>query len=404
MKILFLSELFYPHGGGAELATYLYAKLLSERNFRVAVITNRFDGEPKVSKNGNVTLYRLRLFDMGESAKYSTLFRTDILFSSFIRKMINWADVVYVPRFWYSAIPLAKAYKKPVVVHLHDYISICPLSNFFNVAKDSACDRKGFFCSQKCIYLYEKLNNRSFRGIIESMFFNQTVGHLLGRVIGLSDAVICVSNVQKNFLLKNGNLLPSKTYVVYNPLPEVPENNLEVLGDNFGYFGGPSYLKGFHVLCKAAAFARRVKPITIYATKFQDVKNISLFKRFGIIAYGKLDLIDLKGIYKRIKAVLVPSIWEETWGYVVSEALLKGKIVIASRVGGIPEQVAGCEGAFLIEPGDHKALAENILHVSGLSKSRVIELGMKNRELIMKKFDNEITTRKFVSILERVMN
>jgi hypothetical protein len=49
MNILFLSELFYPHGG-AELATYLYAKLLSEAGFNAVVITNRFTGESDVSK------------------------------------------------------------------------------------------------------------------------------------------------------------------------------------------------------------------------------------------------------------------------------------------------------------------------------------------------------------------
>lgn len=47
LRILFLSELFYPHGGGAELATYLYAKLLSSAEFNVVVVTNRFSGEPE---------------------------------------------------------------------------------------------------------------------------------------------------------------------------------------------------------------------------------------------------------------------------------------------------------------------------------------------------------------------
>jgi len=45
MNILFLSEWFYPHGSGAELATYLYAKLLNEADFNVVVTTNRFAGE-----------------------------------------------------------------------------------------------------------------------------------------------------------------------------------------------------------------------------------------------------------------------------------------------------------------------------------------------------------------------
>ena len=124
MNILFLSELFYPYGGGAELATYLYAKLLNKAEFKVVVVTNRFAGESEVLKNGNLTVYRLPLFKKGGSVKYSVLKRFDVLLSSFMRKMVKWADAVYIPRFWYSAIPLAKAYGKPVITHLHDYIPI----------------------------------------------------------------------------------------------------------------------------------------------------------------------------------------------------------------------------------------------------------------------------------------
>jgi len=43
-----------------------------------------------------------------------------VLFSSFLREVIRWADLAYVPRFWYSAIPFARAYGKPVVTHLRE--------------------------------------------------------------------------------------------------------------------------------------------------------------------------------------------------------------------------------------------------------------------------------------------
>ena len=56
-NILFLSELFYPHGGGGELATYLYAKLLAKEDFAVKVVTNRFLEEPKKCQDGNLEIY-----------------------------------------------------------------------------------------------------------------------------------------------------------------------------------------------------------------------------------------------------------------------------------------------------------------------------------------------------------
>jgi hypothetical protein len=37
------------------------------------------------------------------------------------RKLVKWADIVYIPRYAYPLIPVAKALGKRVVVHLHDY-------------------------------------------------------------------------------------------------------------------------------------------------------------------------------------------------------------------------------------------------------------------------------------------
>jgi glycosyltransferase involved in cell wall biosynthesis len=211
-----------------------------------------------------------------------------------------------------------------------------------------------------------------------------------------------VSNAQKNLLLRNGAVLPSKVYMIYNPLPEITEASLEIQAGDFGYFGGPSYLKGFHVLCKAAAFVKGVKSITIHATKFSGADNQGGFLNFGIVTYGKLDPVSYRALHKKIMTVVIPSLWEEPLPYVVSEALVSGRIVIASRVGGIPEQVAGCDGAFLFDVGDYKQLAERILYVENLSQEDKRELGLKNRECIMKRFDNKKIIAVFSDLIMRV--
>ena len=73
MNILFMSEVFFPHGSGAEYATYLYAKLLKEEGVNVSVITNRFEGEAAFSEEGTLRIYRLSLFKNAGSLKYSVL-------------------------------------------------------------------------------------------------------------------------------------------------------------------------------------------------------------------------------------------------------------------------------------------------------------------------------------------
>jgi len=407
VNILFLSELFYPHGGGAELATYLYANLLSEAGFNIIVVTNRFIGELGVSRSKNLTVYRLPLFKGTESVKYSILRRVDVLFSSFMKKLMKWANVVYVPRFWFSAILLAKAYKKPVVTHVHDYIPICPLSNLYDVSKDAICDRKNAFCSVNCIYAYERNGRRSLKAALKSVLLNSSFGWYFGRVVGLSNAVICVSKAQRDLIVKNCALLRSKIHVIYNPLPETSRIDMDI-GDDLGYFGGPSYMKGFRVLCKAAAYVNQVKhkPLRIRATKFSGFnKQVGkLLNELGIFAYGKLSNDEYRDLYKRIKAVIVPSVWAEPLPYVVTEAIMSGRLVVASSIGGIPEQVTGCKGAFLFDAGDYRRLAESILYVEGLSREKAVELGVKNREFVVKKFNNEEIAREFSNLLNEVID
>ena len=405
MNVLFLSELFYPYGGGAEYATFLYAELLSQASFNITVVTNKFDGEPEVSRHGKLTIYRLPLLGKSGSVKYAILKRFDVLFSSFMRKMMKWADVIYIPRFWYSAIPLAKAYRKPVIMHLHDYIPICPLSNMYDVSKDAVCDHNSLLCQPRCIYVYEKTRGRVFTETLTSIALNSTIGRCLGKFVKFSDAVICVSKVQRGMIIKKESSLRDKTYVIYNPLPEL--SYIEMEGDDFGYFGGPNYLKGFRTLYRAMMYINNAdqRVMKIHATKFpgsskQFAKSLS---RMGISLYGKLDNDEYEKLYKQIRAVIVPSLWHEPWPYVVVEALVQGRFVIASRIGGIPEQVEGCKGVMLFEAGNHNKLADSMEFVAGLEREKMVDLGFQNRETFLKRFDNESSLKGFISVCEHLI-
>jgi len=404
MNVLFLSELFHPHGSGAELATYIYAKLLSEADFNVVVVTNRFAGESEFSKSGNLMVYRLPLFKKSESVKYSILRRFDILLSGFMKKLMKWADAVYIPRFWYSAIPLAKAYGKPVVVHLHDYIPICPLANFYDSSKDTICNRNSRLCSSKCIYVYEKNQGRDFNETLTSVVLNLTLGRYLGRLVRLSDAIICVSKTQRDIITKATPSLGSKIHAIHNPLPNLSYMDIE--GDDFGYFGGPSYLKGFNSLCRALVHINHCGPVRIHATNFPNLteEGFEPLHNIGILSYGRLGYDLFEKVYRQIRAVIVPSVWPEPLPYVVSEAILRGRLVIASNIGGIPEQIGDTLDTFLFYPADIERLAELIEHVNDLDRQTIIDLASKNREIFLKKFDNERILLDFINMLNRTVS
>ncbi|MEM4474689.1 MAG: hypothetical protein QXY75_06915, partial [Candidatus Bathyarchaeia archaeon] len=73
MKILILSELFYPHGSGAELATWLYVKMLAEEGFKITVVTSKFPNESSFEVlNERIRIYRLPINVM-IGTRYCTL-------------------------------------------------------------------------------------------------------------------------------------------------------------------------------------------------------------------------------------------------------------------------------------------------------------------------------------------
>jgi glycosyltransferase involved in cell wall biosynthesis len=405
MNVLFLSELLYPHGGGAEYATFLYAKLLSQAGFDIIVVTNRFSGESEVSREGTLTICRLPLLGKSESVKYAILKRFDVLFSGFMTKMMKWADVVYVPRFWFSAIPLAKALRKPTVTHLHDYIPICSLAILYDETKAKTCDRRGIICSPKCIYAYEKSHDRNFQETLTSVILNSSVGRYLPKFIDISDAIICVSKSQKRIIAEKEPSLREKLHIIYNPLPKL--SIIEINGSDFGYFGGPDVLKGFRVLCQALSSLNHAgsRLMRIHSTKFYAPSEqvARALNGLGFLLYGKLDKSELDKVYENIRAVVVPSVWHEPWPYVVVEALVQGRFVIASRMGGIPEQVEGCKGAMLFDAGNYNKLADSMEFVAGLEREKIVDYGFQNRETFLKRFDNESSLKGFISVCEHVI-
>ena len=54
--------------------------------------------------------------------------------------------------------------------------------------------------------------------------------------------------------------------------------------------------------------------------------------------------------------LLAPSQWPESFGLAVREAAARGVYVVASRSGGVTEDMQGLSNATLIEPGDFESL------------------------------------------------
>ncbi len=93
----------------------------------------------------------------------------------------------------------------------------------------------------------------------------------------------------------------------------------------------------------------------------------------------------LVNVLQRVSDVIIQKSTKEGFGLTVTEALWKGKPVIASNIGGIPLQIEDGVNGFLLPPNDLQGFAEkaiDILKDANLAK----KLGEKGKEVVREKF------------------
>lgn len=112
----------------------------------------------------------------------------------------------------------------------------------------------------------------------------------------------------------------------------------------------PHPLKGVEI---ALQLARRHPNIPfIFVESWQLRPSRRLLLRWRVRSGGNITLrsstLDMRSVYRDTKIMLVPSLWFEAWGRVVSEAQVSAIPALASNRGGLPESVG--EGGILVDP------------------------------------------------------
>jgi glycosyltransferase involved in cell wall biosynthesis len=73
--------------------------------------------------------------------------------------------------------------------------------------------------------------------------------------------------------------------------------------------------------------------------------------------YGFVDGAERIRLLSTADCVVLPSLWPENAPVTIQEAFQSGPVVIASRIGGIPEMVRDGVNGLLVEPGDESGIA-----------------------------------------------
>jgi len=398
-RILVLTKLFWPEGGGAELATYLIIKDILSKYFDVTIVSGTRNPEPDILK-------RARYVHWGAlEARYKPIeWIKTFTGIGWIRNLIEEVDIVYIPS--HTLIPLTIAVKTinpraKVALHLHNY----QLLTYTSIV---LAGREPDVATDIIVELGE--HKSLLRALLAS--FGHYINYINRLAAMLADKVICVSHRQCEIILRHIPGIKNKAEVIYNPPPPIPTINKGVSEEpTLIYAGGASYIKGFQILIKALTKTLRKHEARAYiilgkAYPKEKAFVMKLAREVNgkLIPLDKLPRIEYLKLHEYAWALLFPSISEEPLPYAIVEAMLIGTIPIASRVGGIPEIVKGSSAdEYLFMPGNINEFLNKIEDLLSKTKDYITEAEIELREHTYKLFDRRNIEKGVVDLFESLL-
>ncbi|MEM4888944.1 MAG: glycosyltransferase family 4 protein, partial [Thermosphaera sp.] len=343
----------------------------------------------------------VRVVDFLKASNKVELFAKILANRRFAEKAVKRADVVYIPRFSYPVIPVAKKLGKKVIVHLHDYQPV----SYTAVILSSEVERP--MRDLKRTFMLEYASKPLPVALASTLATPLT--KLIRRWVGAADNVVCVSRRHEEVLLKLAPEYKGKTTVIYNPLPELPSTKKNLSEKPvLVYSGGDSYVKGFHTLLEALRLLgkRGQTSFKLVLTNRYSQKSIEVIeflkKRYNldIQILGRIKYEEVVKLHSQAWALLFPSLWEEPLPYVVVESMIMGTIPISSKLGGIPELIKGT----LVEkitfpPGNYHMLADRVETLLSMSREILYSFGSELREFILGRLNDKGVLKSFMRLL-----
>jgi len=387
MKVLFVTDLFYPFVGGGEVLIKILAENLVKRGHNATIITSHISGSKKEEIQNGVIIKRVNI----------PLGRYNFTISGTLKAFFENFDVIYTQTFVSAgAAWLIKNIKrKPCMLTVH------------------ALERKNW---------YEYFG--FFRGII-SEFLEQRIVHRN------FDLFVPVSLYLKNLLRYEG-VPDEKIKVILNGIdhnvfnPKVSGKKIrKKLGlgkKKFVFFyGRPAPEKGFDYFIESAKKLLKKKDVVFGAMiPYQNMhkKYIDLLeKTFGRLIESDVNIggkvittpeenffiipprkqKDVPEVVASTDIVVIPSLGEG-FGLTTLEACAMGKPVVATNVGAIPEKIIDGLNGMLVNPRNSDEITNK---VSFLLKnpSFAKKIG-KNASKMSKIYDLNKTIAQYLEVFE----
>lgn len=257
----------------------------------------------------------------------------------------------------FSVVEVLKKHNIPVVMTMHDLIFACP--NYTMLTHGKVCEAcvNGSVVNcikEKCV---KDSIAKSTLAALEKVYLKRK------KYYDLIDLYITECNQYKGLMEKSKiTRSPIRKMSNFLPIDQKYEFNSNY-EDYVLYFGRFSREKGILTLLKAhkESGCKRKLILVGAGPQLPEIeKYIADNKLINIELPGAIYGEQMEDIIEKSRVIVVPSEWYENCPYALLQSLAKGKIVIASRIGGLPELIKEEKTGFLFEAGNSTDLMHNI--------------------------------------------
>lgn len=236
----------------------------------------------------------------------------------------------------------------PYVITIHDAWWICERQ--FMIRPDNT------YCGQTTIDL------KVCAGCVADSAFTYKRFHYLSGILEQAALLLTPSAFQRDLMLANGwpadTVRVNENGVLLPQRPRTPRRPGSPV--RFAYLGGPAVQKGYFWLKQIMeGLSERNWTLTITDIMRrlggESIRAGDWKTRGKIRIVPPFDQANMDAFYDGIDVLLVPSLWKESFGLVVREALARDIWVIATDSGGVTEAIVENENGNVVPLGDTAA-------------------------------------------------
>jgi glycosyltransferase involved in cell wall biosynthesis len=300
----------------------------------------------------------------------------------------------------------------------HNPINIIKLAHIFKKDNIKILHTHGYFASSFA-RLSAILAQVPIRlTTITSVYYENKLKHfLIEKLLSFfTDRIVCVSSIVKDFIKEKESIAEKKLFLLYNGINIKKPKYLDELCYRWHIYPGDKVIgtvarlepaKGIEFLIKAAREILK----QFYKVKFLIVgdgsqrdflerltKELNLDEKVIFTGYmpEPQDVIDLMDVF------VMPSTFREGCSLAISEAMAHSKPIVATCVGGNPEQVIDGLNGILVEPKDENCLAQAIL-ILLKDKNLCERMKKESKKIFERKFNIEKTIKILESLYDRLL-